>query len=192
MPFFNDIAIFQDGDVILLGARTNEGKTTFALNMLKEMIAQGVKPYYVYSEAGSRFEKASKILGIAGKYYKSYHENPLAIELEHNAFTIIDWLHLEHKEHTDTILKHLNDEVQRKKGILVVFTQLKQEHGWFAPNLIDHFPTFAARYIQDNETKTSGHWDISKIKEPRGNYCTYTIPCTFDPKTKLFVPKSLI
>lgn len=99
---------------------------------------------------------------------------------------------MEHKENTDTVLKHLNDELQRKGGILVIFTQLKQTYEFFAPNLIDHYPTFAARYIQDNDTKTEGHWDIQKIKEPRGNYCTYILPCIYDQNTKIFKPKDLI
>jgi len=192
IPFFNNIAIFQDKDVILLGAKTNDGKTTIALNMLAEVIKQGIKPYYIYSEAGSRFQKTSAALQIAGKYYHTYHENPLAIELEYNAFSIIDWLHLEHKENTDTVLKHLNDELQRKGGILVIFTQLKQTSEFFAPNLIDHYPTFAARYMQDNPDKTEGHWDIQKIKEPRGNFASYILSCTFDPNTKVFKVKDLI
>jgi hypothetical protein len=192
IPFFNDIAIFQDKDVILLGAKTNDGKTTIALNMLKEMIAQGVKPYYIYSEAGSRWQKTSEYLGITGKYYRTYHENPLAIELEYNAFSIIDWLHLEHKELTDTTLKHLNDELERKGGILVIFTQLKTTSDWFAPNLIDHYPTFAARYFQDNDSKTEGHWDIQKIKEPRGNFCTYILPCEYNQETRTFKKKDLV
>jgi hypothetical protein len=192
IPFFNDIAIFQDKDVILLGAKTNDGKTTIALNMIREMIAQGVKPYYIYSEAGSRFQKTSQILGITGKYYHTYHENPLAIELEYNAFSIIDWLHLEHKETTDTTLKHLNDELQRKGGILVIFTQLKQTNEFFAPNLIDHYPTFAAKLIQTNDSKTESQWDIQKIKEPRGNFCTYILPCEFNQETKIFKKKDII
>jgi len=192
IPLFNNIAIFQDKDVLLLGARTNDGKTTIALNVIAEMIKQGVKPYYIYSEAGSRFQKTSIALEIAGKYYHTYHENPLAIELEYNAFSIIDWLHLEHKENTDTVLKHLNNELQRKGGILFIFTQLKQTYDFFAPNLIDHYPTFAARYIQDNDTKTEGHWDIQKIKEPRGNYCTYTLPCSYSQETKIFKVKDLL
>lgn len=147
---------------------------------------------YCFWSGNSRFQKVSQSLGIAGKYYHTYHENPLAIELEYNAFSIIDWLHLEHKENTDTVLKHLNDELQRKGGILVIFTQLKQTYEFFAPNLIDHYPTFAARYIQDNDTKTEGHWDIQKIKEPRGNYCTYILPCIYDQNTKIFKPKDLI
>jgi hypothetical protein len=192
IPFFNDVAIFQDKDVILLGARTNDGKTTVAMNMVGEMIKQGVKPYYIYSEAGSRFQKISQLLGITGKYYHTYHENPLAIELEYNSFSIIDWLHLEHKENTDTVLKHLNDELQRKGGILVIFTQLKTTAEWFAPNLIDHYPTFAARYMQDNDSKTSGHWDIQKIKEPRGNFCSYILPCEYNQETRVFKKKDII
>jgi hypothetical protein len=192
IPLFNDVAIFQDKDVILLGAKTNDGKTTVALNMLREMIAQGVKPYYIYSEAGSRFQKVSQLIGITGKYYHTYHENPLAIELEYNSFSIIDWLHLEHKENTDTVLKHLNDELQRKGGILVIFTQLKQTSEWFAPNLIDHYPTFAARLIQDNDSKTESHFDISKIKEPRGNFCTYILPCEYNQETHIFKKKDII
>jgi len=192
IPFFNDIAIFEDKDVILLGAKTNDGKTTIALNMIKQMIDQGVKPYYIYSEAGSRFQKTSQILKITGQYYHTYHDNPLAIELEYNAFSIIDWLHLEHKEFTDTTLKHLNDELQRKGGILVIFTQLKQTSEWFAPNLIDHYPTFAARLMQDNDSKTESHFDISKIKEPRGNFITYILPCTYNHETRIFQKKDII
>ena len=192
IPLFNNVAIFQDKDVILLGARTNDGKTTIALNMLRDVILQGAKPFYIYSEAGSRFQKTSQRLGIAGKYYHTYHENPLAIELEYHAFSIIDWLHLEHKENTDTVLKHLNDELQRKGGILVIFTQLKQTYEFFAPNLIDHYPTFAARYMQDNDTKTAGHWDISKIKEPRGDSVTYNLACEYDLESKIFKVKEII
>jgi len=192
IPFFSNIALFQDADCLILGGKTNEGKTTIALNIMKEMIAQGIKPYYIYTEAGSRFQKIGQSLGIETKFYHCQHSNPLAIELEPNAFTIIDWLFLENKAETDSVLKHINDELQRKRGILIVFTQLKQDYGWFAPNLIDHFPTFAARYIQDNEQHTEGHWDISKIKEPRGNYTTYFLPCSYDHKTKIFKVKDII
>jgi hypothetical protein len=86
----------------------------------------------------------------------------------------------------------LNDELQRKGGILVIFTQLKQTSEWFAPNLIDHYPTFAARLIQDNDSKTESHFDISKIKEPRGNFCTYILPCEYNQETKIFKKKNLI
>ena len=191
MPLFHNIAIFQDADCLILGGKTNQGKTTIALNIVKEMIEQGVKPYYIFNEAGSRFQKTAQMLGISGKFYHSQHSNPLAVELEANSFSIIDWLCLENKAETDTVLKHLNDELQRKRGILIIFTQLKQDNGYFAPNLIDHFPTFAARYFQDNDTHTAGHWQADKIKEPRGNYTVYNLECVYDQSTRIFKPKDL-
>ncbi len=192
VPLFNNIALFQDADCLILGGKTNEGKTTIALNIIKEMIGQKIKPYYIYTEAGSRFQKTAKLLGIDGKFYHCQHSNPLAIELEENSFTIIDWLFLENKAETDVILKHINDELQRKRGMLIIFTQLKQDYSYFAPNLIDHFPTFAARYIQDNETHTEGHYQCDKIKEPRGNYTQFILPCVYDHQTRIFKPKDLI
>lgn len=191
IPLFNNLMIFQQGDVLILGAKTNAGKTTIALNMLREMINQGVKPYYIYSEAGSRFQTTGEILGITGRYYHTFHENPLAIELEYNAFSVIDWLHLENKAETDNVLKKLNDELHRKGGILVIFSQLKQDNTWFAPNLIDHYPTFASRYFQNDE-KTEGYWHCDKIKEPRGDFVNYTLPCVFNKKTRIFKVKDLI
>ena len=193
IPLFNHIAVFADGDVILLGGRPNDGKTTIALNILREVIKQDVKPYYVYSESGSRFQKTSQALEIAGKYFHTFHENPLAIELEYNSFTVIDWLCLENKAETDVVLKHLNNEVQRKRGILVIFTQLKEANEWFAPNLITHFPSFAARLFQDNPDKTQSHWLCDKVKEARdfkSESCTY-IPCEFDPKNKIYKLKDI-
>jgi hypothetical protein len=192
IPLFNDLMYFQTGDVLLLGAITNDGKTTIALNMLDEMIKQGVKPYYIYSEAGSRFQKTSKLLDISGKYFHTFHADPIAIELEYNAFTIIDWLHLENKAETDNVLKKLNDELQRKGGVLVIFTQLKTTREWFAPNLIDHYPTFAARLFQDNDSKTESHWQCDKIKEPRGNFTTYILPTQYNQDTHIFKKKNLI
>jgi len=192
IPYFNDIAIFQDADCLILGGKTNEGKTTIALNMMKEFIAQGITPYYLYTEAGSRFIKTAKALGIDGKYYHYQHSNPLAIELEPNAVTVIDWLFLENKAETDTVLKHINDELQRKRGILIIFSQLKQDYSWFAPNLIDHFPTFAARYIQEDEMHTTGHWQCDKVKEAKPNFNNYPIPCEYNKINKIFQLKNLI
>lgn len=192
IPIFNNIATFADKDVILLGGKPNEGKTHISLNILKQIIEQGIKPYYIHSESNCRWQTIGKKLTILGKFYRTFHANPLQIELEYNAFTIIDWLIFEDKSQTDTILKYLNDELQRKGGILVIFTQLKQDYSWFAPNLITAFPSFAARYIQDNEEHTEGHWQIDKIKESRGNYTSYILPCEYNKDTKIFKTKDII
>jgi hypothetical protein len=195
IPYFNDISIFEDGDLLLLGGRANAGKSTISLNMMKEMITQGVKPYYLISgEAGSRWQKTSDILGITGKFYRIFHQDPLQVELAYNSFTIIDWLHFEDKSQVDVILKHLNDELQRKRGILVIFTQLKDgdSQEWFAPNLVHHYPTLAARYFHDNPAeKTTGYWMLDKVKEMRGSQL-FNIPCEYNKETRIFKKKDLI
>lgn len=192
IKYFQDAETFQNGDILMLGGQTNVGKTTVALNMLKHMIDQGLEPYYLYLESGSRFQKTSDILGITTKFFHSYCEDPLNIELQPDSFTIIDWLHIEHKEYTDAIIKRLSQEHQRKGGILVIFTQLKEDNGWFAPNLITQFPTFAARYIQNTIDKSEGRWKIDKLKEPRGNFTTYEINCKYNHETKLLEKAELI
>jgi len=196
IPYFNDVAIFEDGDMLLLGLRANSGKTTISLNIIKEMIAQNVTPYYLISgEASSRWQKISDILGITGKFYRENHPDPLRVELAYNAFTIIDWMHFEDKSQVDVMLKHLNDELQRKRGILIIFTQLKDNdsNDWFSPNSVLHYPPFAARYIQDNyPEKTVGHWQLDKVKEMRGNQSLSNIICEYDPETKIFKKKELI
>ena len=190
VPIFKDIAYFQDGDVLILGGVPNSGKTTIAMNMIRDLVInQNVKPYYLFSESGSRYQKLARTFDITGRFFWKESLDPLTIELVDNAFTIIDWLDFGKTgfEKTSQILEYLATEMRKKKGILVIFTQLKPEsHDWFAPNLIEQYPTLSARYFQDNEAKTNGHWDVTKIKEPNGNFTNYTIPCSFDHVTKIF------
>jgi hypothetical protein len=184
-----------------------ESEVDMKIDRVKKEIYNGkiwcieTKPYHLifvrrnghcFWTGNSRFQKTAQMLGINGKFYHCQHSNPLAIELESNAVSILDWLCLENKAETDTVLKHINDELQRKRGILIIFTQLKKDYEWFAPNLIDHFPTFAARYIQDNETHTEGHFQCDKIKEPRGNYTQFSLSCVYDHDTRVFKLKDLI
>lgn len=192
IKYFSECSYFQNGDILLLGGRTNTGKTTVALNMLKHMIDQDLTPYYVYLESGSRFQKTSQMLGIPGKYFHAYHSDPMSIDIIPDSFTIIDWLHIGMKEYTDTVFKHLSDEIQRKGGILVVFTQLKESNDWFAPNLIKSFPTFASRYIHNENDKKEGVWVVDKLKEPKGSFTSYEIPCSYDFNTRLLDRKDLL
>lgn len=193
IPYFDHIAYFEEGDIILLGGRTNVGKTTIAINMLKQMQLQGIKPYYIYNESGSRFVKIMNTLGLKeGDFFFKFHTNPLSIEIEPHAFTIIDWLLIEDKSTTDVVLSHLNQEMQRKEGVLVIFTQLKDDNSWFAPNLIQQFPAFAARYIYLTDDGKEGNWVCDKIKEPKGKYKNYTVNCTYEFDQKILKLKEQI
>lgn len=188
IPYFDDVAYFRNGDIILIGAPTGKGKTTLAMNFVKQMKEQGIVPYYLSLEAGSRHEKVAAALGLTQKDYyipKEQVTNPLQIEIEENSFSIIDWVYLgDDFAQTQAVFKHLNDEMVRKNGILVVFTQLKEDFGWFAPNLIKSFPRFATRFVYDDETGIVSHFDVCKITDPKGHYQTAIISTEFNFDTK--------
>jgi hypothetical protein len=189
IPYFQNVAYFQEGDIFIIGAYMNQGKTTLALNLLKGFVDQGIKPYYLYTEAGSRFDKTSAVLGIKGKFWRYCHPDPTTIELEADAVTIIDWLFIGDKSKTDSFLGELNKQMQKKKGLLIIMAQIRQDNTWFAPDLINQFPTYAGRYIRDSADGKDNHFDFDKIKEPKGNFQTRRINFVYDYPTKLILPK---
>lgn len=193
IPFFNEVSNFETGNIIMIGGKTGQGKTHQSMNIIKEMIAQGVKPYYVYSEAGSGWLRIANKLGIPeGSFFRSYHSNPLSIEIEPDSFTIIDWLLVEDKSITDVVFKHINEEMERKGGILIVLSQLKEDYSWFAPNMCKDYPALAARYIFDSEDGKMGHFQIDKMRSPKGDYRSYHLDATYDHTTKIFKVNTLI
>lgn len=194
IPYFDDVAYFRNGDIVLIGAPTGKGKTTIAINFIKQMRAQGITPFYLSLEAGSRHEKTANLLGLTQKDYyipKETVSNPLQIEIEPNSFTIIDWLYTgDDFTQTQAVFKHLNDEMVRKGGILIVFTQLKEDHNWFAVNLVKSFPRFATRFVYDDDTGVVSHFDVCKITDPRGHYQNAIISCEFNFDTKELIKKN--
>jgi len=188
IPYFDDVAYFRNGDIILIGAPQGHGKTTIAINFIKKFKEQGITPFYLSLEAGSRHEKVAGLLGLTQKDYyipKEQITNPLQIEIESNSVNILDWIYLgDDFAQTQAIFKHLNDEMIRKGGILIIFTQLKEDYQWFAVNLIKSFPRFATRFVYDDETGTISHFQIDKITDPRGHYSNYIIPCEFNFETR--------
>lgn len=191
IPYFDDVQDFYSGDIIILGARPAVGKTTISMNIIKRLVDQGIKPYYLYSESGSRFMKIADVLGIKEGSYKFYHHsNPLGIELPLNGITIIDWLQIGDKSMTDTIFKHLNEEMEKKGGILFILMQLKEGNIWFAPNMVDQYPALAGKLIYDEESGQKSHLEITKIRDPKGNYKRRIVPCNYDFGTKILNVRS--
>lgn len=194
IPYFDELQDYEDGDIIVLGGKPGSGKTTTSMNIIKQVIEQGIKPFYIFSESGSRHYRIADKLGISeGKFYHSYHCNPLSIEIEKNSFTILDWLLIEEKEQTDKIFKFFTEEMERKGGILIIMMQLKVDHDWYAPNMITQFPALAARYKIDSEDRKTGHWELDKIRDSKFGYYNPIIQCEFNQDTKLLtIKKDLI
>jgi hypothetical protein len=178
----------MDSDLILIGAPTGRGKTTLAMNFIKKFKEQGIKPYYISLESGSRAEKVANKLGISVSDYFTPVDpiiKPTQISLQPNSVTIIDWINLgEDFTATPVVFQHLSDEMRNKGGIMIALSQLRDDFRWFAPDLVKQFARFSARYLYDDNEGIVGHFDCDKITDPRGHYQTAIIPCTFDFDTR--------
>lgn len=188
MPYFDDIAHFNYGDLILIGSKNKRGKTSIAINMIKELVEQGKTPYYINLETGSRYAKTALKLGLKnGDFKYAFCADPTQIELEKNAITIIDWLLISDKSQTDVVFKHFIEQLDKQGGFLIVFMQLKEDNNWFAPNMVTQFPALGAKYIYDNENDgTYGKFCIDPIREPKGYIKNFEIPCIYNWDTKEF------
>ena len=190
MPYFYDIANFKYQDLILIGSKNKRGKTHVSINIIKQLVEQGKKPYYVSLETGSRFAQIALQLGLKeGDFYHTFCADPTKIELEPNAITIIDWLLIVDKSKTDLVFRSLIEQLYKTNGIIICFMQLKsskqQNNEWFAPNMVSQFPSLSVRYIYEKDDDgTYGKFVIDEIREPKANIKTFEIPCKYNWKTK--------
>jgi hypothetical protein len=107
---------------------------------------------------------------------------------------LVDWLYLgDDFAATPKIFNHFKDEMRKAGGILVVFTQLKDDYSWFAQNMIKDVVSLSARYrFDDEQSGKTGAWEVDKIRESLGDYLSATIPCEYDSVTKIFRLKNNI
>lgn len=187
VPYFYDIAHFNYGDMVLLGSKSKWGKTTISMNIVKQFVDQGIKPYYISLETGSRFIGTAIKLGLKeGDFNWAFEADPTKIELEKEGVTIIDWLLVEDKAMTDTVMKHFVEQLFKTNGFIFIFVQLKENGDYFAPNMIKQFPAMAARYFYDDEKDgTTGSWFVDAIREGKDNVKTTKIACKYDWTTKI-------
>ena len=192
MPYFNDAAIFREGDLIIIGAKTGVGKSHIAVNIMKRLIDQGIKPKYVNLESANRFLAIAKSLGLKeGDFDWVVNFSPETMELDDNSFTIIDWLLPNDYAETDKIYKYFAEQLGKHKGILMVFVQLKATGEFFAPNQIEMFPSLAAKFMYDDDTGETGGFHLTKIREGKGKERFGVIPTVYNwsGKELLTVPE---
>jgi hypothetical protein len=200
IPFFENYARFRSGALIVIGAMSGRGKTTLSCNMVKQFVDQGIKPYYISTEAGSNFDLACASLGLRVGDFKlpaphKYIE-PFNMELEDNAITIIDWLKVPESDYakTDTMYERLNMQLTKHGGLVVAFAQLKNEDSLYAEEMTRHYASLVAIYhwskrfnektkevIYDNENT---YFKTLKIRDSKVGLQYFKIPTHFDKQTK--------
>jgi len=192
IPYFDDIAHFTNGDMLVVGAKTGVGKSHISLNIIKQFVTQGIKPYYISLESGSRYKKIAKDLCLKeGDFFHGVHFNPMEIKLEKNAVTVIDWLLPDNYAETDKLYKHFAEQLSEQKGILIVFAQLMENGAWFSQNMIKMFPALAAKFLYEvkngQDDYENSYFLIEKIREPKGKFKYGKVLTKYNWQTKELV-----
>jgi len=185
MPYFNDLAYFSNREMILIGMKTGSGKTHVAMNIVKQLRDQNIKPKYISLEKGSKFKKIALQLGLIENDFEhaSCYE-PTQIELEKNAVTIVDWLNIPDFKNTHLTFGHFSQQLDKQGGFLIVLVQLKEDGSWFAANLIDWFAVLGVKYFYEDEDGTKGYFEIGKVRDRICKKRVSKIPCEFNWITK--------
>ena len=159
--------------------------THVAINMLKKLVDQNIKPYYITTEAGSRFLTIAKHIGIKeGDFYWDTIINVENIQLPEKSVVILDWLMIEDKSMTDKVFQLLQEQLFKSGGLLIVFQQLKDfSNDWFAPNMCKQFPALATKYLMDKEDHSKAKFIIEKRRDPKGRF-NREILCEYNWATK--------
>jgi hypothetical protein len=97
---------------------------------------------------------------------------------------------IDNKAETDIIFRKLIEQLQKSRGFLIVFQQLKEDNSYFAVNLVKQFPSLSARYIYDEEHDgTYGKFHIDVIRRPKRKMKFCQIPCVYNFETALLIRK---
>lgn len=198
VPYFDNYARFSNGSMIILGAKSGQGKTHFSCNIIKKFVEQGIQPYLLCTEAESKFGIISATLGLkVGDYKYKLVRDPSNIELEDNSVTIIDWLKAPESDYAkmESIYERLNEQLAKHKGLLIILAQLKTESGQFyAEDMTRHYASFLAKYFWSPIKDAKGNvydWDSNntyfkteKIRDSKNGKQYINIPTYFNPDTK--------
>lgn len=200
MPYFSEIANFNWNDLILIGGDSGKGKTHCAINIIKGLLEQGVKPDYLFTEYSGRFKTIAQKLGLRSNQFISaplYNPYDVIFHKEKHKVVIIDWLRPPNSEFNkmDSLVWDLIQKIFKVNGILIIFQQLKKfknivrgeeqlRYDWFAPNFANQFPSLALHFLHEDEEGIYGKFVPTKIRDAKpGAYVGMGIPTVFDKKT---------
>jgi len=161
--------------------------TTIAMNIIKKIVEQEIKPYYIYNEPGGRFAKTANKLGLTGQFWHTFCSRPEKAILKDNSVTIMDWVKPPDFARTDNTYGAFAEMLEETNSFMVCFAQLTKDDKpqFFARNQIDQFASLSAKYLYDESSQgIFGNWHIEKIRDPKMHIKSYEIPCHYNFETK--------
>ena len=193
IPYFNDYACFNQGSMIVIGARSGFGKTHINMNIMKKLIDAGHYPYLLSTEGGGGFAKIAQTLGLKeGDFAYKVMKDPSLAVLKPNAITIIDWLKAPDGEHakTDVMYEKINEQLIEKGGLAIIFAQLKKENmTFYAENMVEQYASLVAKFLYPATNGTTDnlnpYFKTVKVRDSKVNKQFIDIPLKFNPDTKL-------
>lgn len=189
-PYFYDYAYFNWGDMVLIGAQTKIGKTTIAMNFIKRLVEQKLKPYYIYSESGGRWAETALQLGLKDDDFlvpETITEHIDEITFEKHSVNVWDWIDPQDFAKTNLYFSQILKKVEKTNSFLIGFVQLKDDKdaSWFAQNMIRQRPALAAKYLYDKEQDGSNtQFVLTEVRAPRAKGKQFNIPCVYDFASK--------
>jgi len=189
VPYFHDYAYFCKGEIIIVGSQNKYGKTTIAMNFLKAIVMQGIKPYYIYNEKqGGRFAKTALHLGMKdGDFWQVRCSNPDNLILKENSVAIYDWVCPNKDEgfaRTDLLYNGLVEKAEKTNSFLICFVQLKNDDTFFAPSQIGQYPSVLSRYLYESKDGLHTKFTLDKTRESKMRGKEFDIPCQYMWDTK--------
>ena len=187
VPYFHQYANFNYGDVILIGGTTKVGKTTVSMNMVKRLVDQGIKPYYIYNENGSRFAQSALRLGLKDKDFNLTRcTNPTEIVVKPNSVYIYDWFRPNDFTKTAELFDGMADKLDRAQSFMICFAQLRDgnekmgtKNEWFAKDQIRQFVALSAKYLYDDKEGINTYFEVADVRDSKTGQKFFKIPCKY-------------
>jgi len=187
MPYLDEFVHLKQTSLVLMGGSNKRGKTTFAMNILKRLVDQGIKPYYIYTESDSGFDETALKLGMKeGDFEHCFEDDYDNIILKPDSIVIYDWLKPKDFARTDNVYGTMISKIKRSNSFMICFAQLRENGEFFASDQVGQFPSVLARYLHEeggDGTRTKIQLDL--IRRPKMHLRTFEIPCLYDWSTKL-------
>lgn len=197
VPYFDDIATFTDGSMIVIGAKTGTGKSHFAMNMIKQFTEQNIVPKLITTESDSGIGEIAQKLNLKEGDFKFYQTiDPSSVPFNRGEVRIVDWLRPSDGDFTQTcsIYQKLSDNLSNYGGLLIVFAQLKKESSsFYAENMVEQFASLVCKFLyKDNNgvvDNLNPYITTTKIRRPINNQQYINIQLKYDYVTKLVTLK---